>query len=175
MLRARLLADRRGRTREAWRGIEERVVPRVYERLEDCATVGLYNALDYELSLARLAERLEGAGVKIAYPRCEPGRRLAFVAKTALSSWKPGPFGLLEPEGEALDAALLEAMVIPGLAFDRSGFRLGYGGGYYDRLLASYPGLTIGVAEDGHVFDRLPREAHDRAVQLVITESETLA
>ncbi len=65
---------------------------------------------------------------------------------------------------------------MPGVAFDRSGHRLGYGGGFYDRFLARLPAraLRIGVAFDQQVLDELPAEEHDQPVDLVVTPSEVL-
>ena len=65
--------------------------------------------------------------------------------------------------------------VVPALAFDRSGYRLGYGGGYYDRLLAEFCGRTVGLFYHEFLQDELPRGIYDRAVELLITEKEVLS
>ena len=65
-----------------------------------------------------------------------------------------------------------DVIIVPGLAFDRAGYRIGKGGGYYDRLMASAPSaLSIGLARDSLMLDSLPRERHDAQVSIVVTES----
>lgn len=88
----------------------------------------------------------------------------------------PGWRGVPEPrerQARAVEPAALQAVVAPGLAFDRRGQRLGYGGGHFDRLLArTRPGtVVVGVAFDLQLVDDVPAEAHDAAVDVVVTES----
>jgi 5-formyltetrahydrofolate cyclo-ligase len=61
-------------------------------------------------------------------------------------------------------------VLLPALAFDERGFRLGYGGGFYDRLLADWPVLTVGVTPEALVLSAVPREAHDVPVAYLATE-----
>ena len=86
----------------------------------------------------------------------------------------PGPKGLDEPSGPRLgvDAvAGCDLVVVPALAVDRSGQRLGRGGGSYDRALARATGLTVALLYDGELVDELPAEPHDVAVDAVVTQS----
>lgn len=85
----------------------------------------------------------------------------------------PGVFGILEPQqGKLVLPEDLEVMFLPGLAFSRTGERLGRGGGYYDRYLAHLPSgvLKIGLAFSAQITESLPVEEHDLKVDLVITE-----
>jgi 5-formyltetrahydrofolate cyclo-ligase len=83
-----------------------------------------------------------------------------------------GSFGILEP---CMNAPLAEEkadlILIPGLAFDRTGVRLGRGGGYYDRLLAGFHGVRVGVCFEELVFDRISAEAHDVTMDFLMTPS----
>jgi len=86
-----------------------------------------------------------------------------------------GAFGVREPGAGArrIEVAALEVLLVPGLAFDETGMRLGRGGGFYDRLLA-LPDLRarlVGVCFEVQVLPELPVEAHDRAVDAVVTEN----
>ena len=86
-----------------------------------------------------------------------------------------GAFGLSEPahSAEPLQPATL---IVPLAAFDRRGHRIGYGKGFYDRALASLPqALTIGLAFATQEIDQVPEEAHDHALDYVITEREIIA
>lgn len=91
----------------------------------------------------------------------------------------PGWRGVREPpvgRRHAVQARTLDLVVAPGVAFDRTGGRLGYGGGHFDRLLGRLrPGVpVVGVAFGVQLVDRVPREPHDRPVDVVVTEHETL-
>jgi 5-formyltetrahydrofolate cyclo-ligase len=82
-----------------------------------------------------------------------------------------GPFGIRTPTGEARENERIDAVLVPGVAFDHEGGRLGRGGGYYDRLLAQMGDtLTIGTAFECQLESELPRETHDRAVRFIATE-----
>ncbi|MCP2014767.1 5-formyltetrahydrofolate cyclo-ligase [Deinococcus sp. HSC-46F16] len=81
-------------------------------------------------------------------------------------------FGVRQPPADAPRVALetVDAVLLPGLAFDRFGVRLGYGGGFYDRLLPAFSGLTVGVVWEALVVDALPTEPHDLRVGFLATE-----
>ena len=79
--------------------------------------------------------------------------------------------GSLRRLKRAFDVLISLVLLVPGLAFDRSGGRLGRGGGYYDRWLAGFSGVTAALCRDGLLMDAIPRLSHDLAVDLVITET----
>ncbi|THF86531.1 5-formyltetrahydrofolate cyclo-ligase [Deinococcus sp. KSM4-11] len=81
-------------------------------------------------------------------------------------------FGALQPPGDAPQVALdsIDVILLPALAYDWRGRRLGYGGGFYDRLLPSFSGATVGVIPSGLLVDGLPGEAHDCPVAWLATE-----
>ncbi|MDL2343360.1 5-formyltetrahydrofolate cyclo-ligase [Deinococcus sp. MIMF12] len=81
-------------------------------------------------------------------------------------------FGVRQPPAPTPRVALetVDAVLLPGLAFDRFGVRLGYGGGFYDRLLPGFSGLTVGVVPEALVVDALPTEAHDLRAGFLATE-----
>jgi 5-formyltetrahydrofolate cyclo-ligase len=114
------------------------------------------------------------------------GRRLLLPEITGESlSWRepgamvPGRFGVLSPTGTLAELTDADLIVIPALAIDHSGFRLGQGGGYYDRALAT-PGAREGfpklvaVVFDHEIIDLLPREAHDVAVDSAVSPARIL-
>ncbi|WP_309572360.1 5-formyltetrahydrofolate cyclo-ligase [Deinococcus sp.] len=88
------------------------------------------------------------------------------------SATEVSSFGALQPPRDAPLVALdsVDAILLPALAFDRRGLRLGYGGGFYDRLLPGFSGVTIGVVQSGLLVGTLPGEAHDCPVGWVATE-----
>jgi 5-formyltetrahydrofolate cyclo-ligase len=104
----------------------------------------------------------------LAFPRMEGGA-MSFWTARSLSA--PGAMGVREPEG-GQPAPPPDLILVPGLAFDRGGHRLGRGGGYYDRWLASAPAaFRLGVCFSRQVVEALPRETHDCPVEAVLTEN----
>ena len=108
---------------------------------------------------AIIAAALEAAKV-VALPRCVPGRRMEWHVVTSLDGLVRSRFGVEEPDGDPatlLDSSLMgQALaLVPGLAFDRSGHRLGYGGGYYDVFLSSFEGATLGLCRTEQLADSL--------------------
>jgi 5-formyltetrahydrofolate cyclo-ligase len=88
----------------------------------------------------------------------------------------PGKFGILEPKAvcNLADLNRLDLVLVPGLAFDRRGFRLGRGKGYYDRLLAAVSGRTCGVAFDVQLISAIPVEPHDVRLNCIMTPTHWL-
>ncbi len=86
-----------------------------------------------------------------------------------------GAFDIDEPEGnEITDPDTLDLIVVPAVAYDKKGNRLGRGKGFYDRLLGSTKAVTVGVAYDFQLYEELPTEPHDVPVDAVITQSATI-
>lgn len=89
---------------------------------------------------------------------------------------KKGAYGIMEPKEKSdVNEKLIDAVVLPGVAFDRQGHRLGYGLGYYDKLLRRLTNAAkIGLAYDFQIVDKLPRESHDERMGLIVTESSVI-
>jgi 5-formyltetrahydrofolate cyclo-ligase len=116
-----------------------------------------------------------GSGRSFAYPRVEEGR-LDLYRVDSIYELLPGAFGVREPAAHAMHTVSpdsLDLILVPGVAFSADGARLGRGGGYYDRLLASLPAHTckMGVCFDSQVLPGLPIEPHDQHVDFIATES----
>ena len=132
----------------------------------------VYLANDDEIDLAPLVERLWAEGVTVAVPywhaEAQTYRLAIYTNATTLIE---GQHGIMEP-AEVYDIATEDVgvWIVPGLAFTRDGRRLGYGGGWYDRYLAtSAPNArAIGVAYPFQMLDDLPVNAHDRRVSAVV-------
>ncbi|MDR0292723.1 MAG: 5-formyltetrahydrofolate cyclo-ligase [Oscillospiraceae bacterium] len=108
-------------------------------------------------------------GIPLAVPLCEKNGMMTARRVTGFSGFRRGPLGIPAP---APDAEVMEdpdVTVVPGLAFDRDGYRLGRGGGYYDRWLAGRVCRTVGLCLPGRLLDRLPRDPWDVPVQIVET------
>ena len=134
------------------------------------SVVGGYHALPDEADPALLLERLVELGCHIAYPRVVgKGLPLEFHRVPDGEVLAPGAFGIHEPL-DIWPRATPSVLLVPLLAFDPSGHRLGYGGGFYDRSLALLNVPAIGIAYAGQQVASLPHLPHDRTLTMVLTE-----
>jgi 5-formyltetrahydrofolate cyclo-ligase len=163
----------------------ERVAERLLSlpEVEAAGTVMLFWTFGSEVPTAPMIERLHERGVAVALPRIEDGELVPI-------RYAPGEpthetyFGAREPSnGEAIEPTTIDVVVVPGLAFDRRGRRIGYGGGYYDRFLHAVgrwqPGatrpFTASPAFAVQVLDvDLPAGHFDLPVDAIVTEEETI-
>lgn len=141
---------------------------------QSARTLALYSPINSEVQTALLFASARAQGKRVCYPRLRSAA-LEFVEVTEVQQLSAGKFGVAEPQtGEPLALAEIELLVVPGVAFDRTGHRLGYGKGYYDRELARATTATIsvGLCFDFQLCARLPHETHDQPVQFVVTDLE---
>lgn len=141
-------------------------------QVEQSQTVMVFCGVGREPDTAPLIRTLLERGQRVALPVCLPGRNMEARVITDESQLVPGKFGIPEPDYFCPVARREEigAVLVPGLMADREGYRLGYGGGYYDRWLAHYEGFTAMVCPAERLADALPHEDFDRPVDLVITD-----
>lgn len=160
--------------------------------------VALYPHVRNEVETGGLFRVLRRRGKTVAYPRVE-GARLAFYAVESLKDLRPGYRGIPEPRRDGsrsarrtpprrgcrkrpgrptrpLSVRSIDFFFVPGLAFDRRGYRLGYGGGFYDRTLEkrSRTSTACGLCFAEQLRDRLPAGRHDRPVDVLITPKEVI-
>ena len=132
--------------------------------------VGGYHALPDEADPALLLERLVELGCHIAYPRvAAKGLPLEFHRVPDGEVMAPGAFGIHEPL-DSWPRATPHVLLVPLLAFDASGHRLGYGGGFYDRTIALLKVPAVGIAFAGQEMERLPHQSHDVRLNAILTE-----
>ncbi len=114
------------------------------------------------------------AGKTICYPRVN-GVEIDLIAVPSPSALETSRWQLREPmhdETKIITPAQLDLIFIPGLAFSRTGARLGRGGGFYDRLLVRCPSaFKVGICFEAQIFDDIPRDPHDQRADIVTTES----
>jgi len=100
----------------------------------------------------------------------------SWVASLAAEDLEVGTFGTLQPRLlQPAEVGVWDLVIVPLLAFDRAGYRLGYGKGFYDRLLTSAPATTVGLAFAAQEAPRIPHEPHDMPLDLIVTEDEVIA
>jgi 5-formyltetrahydrofolate cyclo-ligase len=179
-LRERLIAVRSGLPLAAREAASRAIAARVaaLPAWRRARTVALHAPLGAEVDTAELVRLAEGAGKRIAWPRiASPGPALEFAC-CAAGELVPGPARALEPprSSPAIPLDAIDLFVVPGVAFDARGGRLGRGRGHYDATLALLrPGaVRVGLAFDEQVVDRVPTEPHDVPLDAVVTGSRVL-
>jgi 5-formyltetrahydrofolate cyclo-ligase len=135
-----------------------------------------FSAIQKELDPAGLVVIGREQSKRVGLP-CVMGNELVLREWVAGAERVEGAFGILEPDESAPVIAPMEVdfVLVPGLAFDARGHRIGYGRGFYDRLLPTIPNaFRVGVAYDFQVVPELPDEPHDVAMQCVVSDARTL-
>ncbi len=135
----------------------------------------VYVSTPIEVDTRAIIEQALEDGKRVAVPRCIPQtRNMEFYYIRSLADLEPGTFGVMEPPpiSEHLVKDLSKGLcIIPAFCYDFSGYRLGYGKGYYDRFLARFGGNMIGICYSDCIRRRLPHGRFDRAVELIVTEN----
>lgn len=177
-IRGQVLAQRRHLSAESCVHlsllIQERFL--ISDLYRQADSLGLYSAVHNEVQTEQVARRALADGKRLYYPRVR-GEALEFVTVRSVAELVPGSFGILEPTGADLMAwTELHLLVVPGVAFDACGHRLGYGKGYYDRALTQCPPAVerVGFAYEFQVVERLPVDAHDCRLTRLVTEQRVL-
>lgn len=137
-----------------------------------------YAALPAEIDPGLAVDGLRRRGTRIAYTRIEAPGVLGLHEVDSEADLIPGPLGISQPSADAprVEHAAIDAVIVPGVAFDESGKRLGYGGGYFDRLLPLLRPdcVRLGVAFDEQLLDHIPAEDHDVDMHIILTPSRTI-
>lgn len=126
-----------------------------------------------EPETGRLVQALTARGKRVGLPRMLPGRQMEVRLYDPDRPLVPAAFGILEPPADSplLPRADIGLALVPAVCYDRRGFRLGFGGGYYDRWLSGFSGVTVGLCRDCVLQEHVPIEDHDRRVEFLLTES----
>ena len=134
-------------------------------------TVLLFYGVGREPDTRNLLVHLLNMGKRVALPRCLPGGEMEARAVTALEELEEGAYGIPAPPAGAplVPREEVDVILVPNLCCDREGYRLGRGGGYYDRYLAGYTGTTVAWCPPALLVPRVPREEHDVPVDLLLT------
>ena len=149
------------------------------EAYKACTSVFCFVTMGSEPETAEIINTALADGKNVACPYTLPKSRLMyFIQIDSLRGLIKSRFGVSEPFFDA-DRVLTpdnnSLIIVPALAFDKDGYRIGYGGGYYDTYFESNPrGYRLGIAFDEMLVDNVPQEAHDRPIDMLITDKGVL-
>jgi 5-formyltetrahydrofolate cyclo-ligase len=170
--------------RRSRQGNAERLSRKIFERIAalpqyaNAGTLMLYVDTDNEVRTRWFFTTIWDQRKQIVVPYCD-GDQLALFRLERLDELSPGAMRILEPKRELRGLANrravpadLDLIIVPGVAFDRLGGRIGHGKGYYDRLLTQVrpDAVTVGICFECQLFPEAPRSAHDVPMDLVVTE-----
>ncbi|MFC0270000.1 5-formyltetrahydrofolate cyclo-ligase [Metabacillus herbersteinensis] len=145
----------------------------------NASTIGLTISNGHEVDTKSVIEKAWMLGKRVVVPKCDPSRKtMNFREIKTFDELEIVYYSLREPIIELTDEVSseeIDLIIVPGVVFDKRGYRIGYGGGYYDRYLSSYSGNKLSMAFSLQIEqDNLPTEEHDVAVSKLITEQEIL-
>ncbi|MEH7010062.1 5-formyltetrahydrofolate cyclo-ligase [Neobacillus niacini] len=140
--------------------------------------IGITISKEPEVDTYQIIRRAWESGKAVVAPKCHPKEKiLSFHKITQFSQLESVFYGLLEPIKEQtteVNPEDIDLLIVPGLVYTREGYRLGFGGGYYDRYLPNFDGKTISLAFHFQVIPQFPIEKHDIPVSKIITNDEVI-
>ena len=175
-IRKQFLESRKGIDFPTYDRLSQQVQSRLIasEPFVRARSVALYSPINNEVATEQIFTAAKKLKKKIYYPRVA-GDELGFFAVSTLDELVRGAFGVTEPAAaEESSVAELDLVVVPGVAFDLHGYRLGYGRGFYDRRLVEKPTETVsvGLCFNFQLCESLPTEAHDQVLDFIATETK---
>lgn len=178
-LRQQLLGRRKKLDPEACQALSLQIQKKLLAArcFRQAQTMALYSPVHNEVQTSLLLEAALDQGKQTFFPRvC--GDRMRFLRVLSPTDLAPGHFGVAEPTTEeSIGGDQLDLILVPGIAFDHSGHRLGYGKGFYDRELAQATGRScrVGLCYQFQLCSWLPRETHDLPVHVLVTEEQIIS
>lgn len=178
-VRRSLRIDRRAFPNEKRLEYSRQISERLFQSQEyaQAKAIMVYISTRIEVDTSLIVRQALADGKAVAAPRCKSKIHVMdfFVIKST-EDLDDGAYGLSEPrEGCELFTAYEDSIcIVPGLSFDTNGQRMGFGGGYYDRFLSDYSGISCGLCFDEFISDTLPTEETDVAVDMIVTQSKII-
>jgi 5-formyltetrahydrofolate cyclo-ligase len=145
---------------------------------KEADTIGITVSQGFEWNTSPIIEAGWQQGKTIAVPKCiHSDKRMIFYKLDHYDQLEKVYYDLLEPKPEEtveIPKSQLELLIVPGLLYDKKGYRIGFGGGYYDRFLADFPNKTVSLVYSRQLEESLPTDSFDIPVQHIITENGIL-
>jgi 5-formyltetrahydrofolate cyclo-ligase len=170
-LRTIMLKQRDEMPRGVRQAHSERICQQLWEDIlaNNVQVIHSYLTMGSEVNIFPLLQKALAAGMTVVVPKTLKKRQLQNLVLTDLKNMEPGIFGTYHPKDAEVYAGHYDFVIVAGLAFGQNGYRVGYGGGYYDTFLAEHPeARKIGVAFPFQMVDAVPVEAHDIKLDEVV-------
>ncbi len=156
---------------------------KIYEHTTECGvfrsagTVFIYYSVGSEADTTKIIQYALSCGKKVALPKCTDrnGSMDFYYIRDIENSLTDGIFSLKEPDVAVCEKAYStedSLCIVPALAIDKTGHRLGYGRGYYDRFLSSFKGKTVGLCYEECLCDKLPHDKYDVSLNMIVTDNK---
>ena len=175
-LRKQVLHEMKALSQEQKQALDQTLTERLLQHpfYQEAKIIASYLSFPHEFQTQELIEQALKDGKKVLIPKTYPKGRMDFVVYDLQQLVKTS-FGLLEPQGdlEVVDVSKIDLIHVPGLVFTTKGYRIGYGGGYYDRYLEYFSGHTLSTIYPCQIQDFIP-ENHDIPVQEVLIDEGNL-
>ncbi|HET5293455.1 TPA: 5-formyltetrahydrofolate cyclo-ligase [Streptococcus pneumoniae] len=175
-LRKKILQEMKALPQEQKQALDQALTEGLLQHpfYQESKIIASYLSFPHEFQTQELIEQALKDGKKVLIPKTYPKGRMDFVVYDPQQLVKTS-FELLEPQGdlEIVDASQIDLIHVPGLAFTTEGYRIGYGGGYYDRYLKHFSGHTLSTIYPCQIQDFIP-EDHDIPVQEVLIDERNL-
>jgi 5-formyltetrahydrofolate cyclo-ligase len=174
-IRKRMQAKLQQLTDEEKQTYDKQIAEKLYElpQWKNADTIAITISKGKEIDTIPIIKQAWSEGKTVSVPKCDPTTKsMAFRQITSFSQLESVYFGLLEPietVTSEVNKSDMDIIIVPGICFSKNGYRIGYGGGYYDRYLQHVSALTVSLAYCFQVVDSLPIEEHDVPVQMIIT------
>lgn len=175
-LRGEYLALRKDMPKETKAELDAKITSKLLNSVSyrHANTVLCYYSTDIEIDTHKIIETALKDGKKVALPRCIPDKlTMNFHYIESTDDLELTQMGIYEPKADLPIFDRNESLsicIIPAVVFDKGGYRIGYGRGYYDRFLNGFSGAQIGIIYSSCITDKLPRGRYDCAVDVLITE-----
>lgn len=171
-IRQKVLLQRKHMTEEERAIASKKICEEILlsKEFQQCRQLFLYFPMDLEVDTTLLFSKAKDIGKIIAYPKVLSRTKMFFFEVNSFADLKVGNFGVMEPDMISLVECTKETLVIvPGIAFDKEGYRIGFGAGYYDRYFSTRePLATFGIGYAWQLFTSLPKEVHDIPLTRII-------
>ena len=169
-LRKQVLQELKSLSKEEKQSMNDWLTDQFFQHpfYKEAKTIATYLSFPHEFQTAKLIEQAQKGGKTILIPKTYPHGKMDFVLYEP-EKLERNSFGLLEPKGNfsIIEPSLIDLIHVPGVAFNPSRYRVGYGGGYYDRYLEPFPGNTISTLYPCQIQDFHP-DSHDIPVEEVL-------
>lgn len=176
-LRESIITKLKGIDREEKAGIERTLYTHLFESnlWKSAHSIGVTISRGFEWETRTIIEQAWKDQKTVHVPKCYPDEhQLVFYQLHSYDQLETVFYGLQEPKPEErykVRKNVIDLLLVPGVVFNKQGYRIGFGGGYYDRFLSDFPNHTLSLISEMQLVDDLPVEDHDVAVQHLITEN----